>query len=71
MSEPEALTEMLNCVACQVPNEASTMTADFLCPICAALESLRVTMEKSGSRRRELWDRRQNQANSSLPPTDR
>ena len=71
MSEAEPHTEMLNCVACQVPNEASMMNADFLCPICAALESLRVTMEKSGSRRRELWDRRQSQANSSLPPSDR
>lgn len=64
--------EMLNCVACQVPNAANTLDADFLCPVCSALESLRLTMEKRGTRRRELWDRQhRRREDHCLPPSDR
>lgn len=58
---------MTACVDCKEPTPDKDLDGDDRCPVCAALCSLRLTLERRGIIHRELWDI----PNQQLPPTDR
>lgn len=47
----------LKCALCGDPTPEVVLDADDRCPLCAAIDNLRVTMERKGTRHPELFDR--------------
>jgi hypothetical protein len=81
MASPDAVTEptkaaqrpqisvrMTDCPKCGSRVPEKELTADDECGLCAALRSLRNTLEKRGLLHPELFERANN---SVLPPSDR
>lgn len=57
------------CSQCGEPEVLSKLNADFECQVCAALMSLKATLERMGRIHRELP--LEEPAHSQLPPSDR
>jgi hypothetical protein len=60
-------TETMACAKCGSIEPVASLNADDLCGVCAALASLRDTLEKRGIIHPTLFDR----SKSQLPPSDR
>ena len=44
------------CSRCGDPTPVEALNADDLCPLCQSLDRLAATMERKGTRHRELFD---------------